>query len=109
MMMWCWLRTMGCFVSASLLLAFSTVGAGAHQQQLPTVPQQPPAPQQECFTVVMARANPPAVAVGAALGAVLLNRCTGNTWILTITRGPKGSAPRWHPITVESTEYVSAP
>ena len=50
MMMWCWLRTMGCFVSASLLLAFSTVGAGAQQQQLPTVPQQPPAPQQECFT-----------------------------------------------------------
>jgi hypothetical protein len=72
---------------AGLLLALATVGADAQQQQL--------APQQQCFRVVMNHSTG-----GGSLGAVLLDRCTGKTWILSRTQVPGGTALRWHPITV---------
>jgi len=89
-----WLRTTGC-----LLLALSTVPAGAQQQQ----PQQEQQPQRECFAVKMTRGTQ-----AGSLGAILLDRCTGKSWVLARAsiRGG-GYAVRWHPITVESTESVS--
>jgi hypothetical protein len=59
---WRWLRTTGCLAGVGLLLALSTVPAGAQQQQ----------PQRECFTVLAAN-NTSAV---LNIGAILLDRCT---------------------------------
>ena len=88
-------RMAACLADAGLLLALATVAAGAQQQQ-----QQP---QRECFTVVMNHSTG-----GGSLGAILLDRCTGKTWVLSRTSvGNSGSAPRWHPITVETTESIS--
>jgi hypothetical protein len=96
---WRWLRTTGCLAGAGLLLALSTVPAGAQQQQ----PQGEQQPQRECFAVEMTRGTQ-----GGSLGAILLDRCTGKSWVLAraSVRGG-GYAVRWHPITVESTESVS--
>ena len=92
---WRWMRATGCLAGAGLLLVLATGAAGAQQQQ-----QQP---QRECFTVVMNHSTG-----GGSLGAILLDRCTGKTWVLSRTSvGNSGSAPRWHPITVETTESIS--
>src|SRR5262249_14998970 len=65
---WRWLRTTGCLAGTGLLLALSTVPAGAQQQQ--------PQPQQrECFTVEMSHS-----VQGNPQGSNLLDRCTGKTW-----------------------------
>ena len=83
----------GCLAGAGLLLALSTVPADAQQEQ----------PQRECFAVEMTRGTQ-----AGSLGAILLDRCTGKSWVLAraSVRGG-GYAVRWHPITVESTESVS--
>jgi len=92
---WRWMRATGCLAGAGLLLVLATGAAGAQQQQ-----QQP---QRECFTVVMNHSTG-----GGSLGAILLDRCTGKTWVLSRTSvGNSGYAPRWHPITVETTESIS--
>src|SRR5262249_35853237 len=52
-----------------------TVSAGAQQQQ----PQQQPPPG--CFTVEMSRSTQ-----GNPQGSVLLDRCTGKTWLLLCIR-----------------------
>jgi len=92
---WRWMQATGCLAGAGLLLVLVTGAAGAQQQQ-----QQP---QRECFTVVMNHSTG-----GGSLGAILLDRCTGKTWVLSRTSvGNSGYAPRWHPITVETTESIS--
>jgi hypothetical protein len=100
---WRWLRTIG-LAGAGLLLAL-TVPAGAQQQeqQQRQQQQQQQQPQGECFAVEMTRGTQ-----GGSLGAILLDRCTGKSWVLarTSVRGG-GYTVRWHPITVESTETVS--
>jgi hypothetical protein len=87
---WRWMRATGCLAGAGLLLAL-TVPAGAQQQQ-----QQP---QQECFTVTTGN-NTSTI--------ILLDRCTGKTWLLTrVPLGigaPGNSVLRWFPITVGTTE-----
>jgi hypothetical protein len=95
---WRWQRTTGCLAGVGLLLALSTVPAGAQQQ-----PQGEQQPQRECFAVEMTRGTQ-----AGSLGAILLDRCTGKSWVLAraSVRGG-GYAVRWHPITVESTESVS--
>jgi hypothetical protein len=84
----------GCLAGAGLLLALSTVPAGAQQQQQP---------QRECFAVAMNNQ--------ASVGSILLDKCTGKTWLLTrVTLGAPGNyAFRWLPITVGTTEPVGGP
>jgi hypothetical protein len=79
------------FLCVGFLLALS-VDAGAQQVA--------------CFTVVMTNAT----AVGS-LGSILLDKCTGNSWILVRTTLDNGTTTaRWFPITVEKSEStVSAP
>src|SRR5262249_52668074 len=81
-----WMRATGCLVGAGLLLALSTVSAGAQQQQpqqqqpQQQPPQQQPPQQQPppgCFTGEISHStqgNPP--------GSNLLHRCTGKTWLV---------------------------
>jgi hypothetical protein len=46
---------------------------------------------------------------GGSLGAILLNKCTGNTWILTRIQTPNGATTnRWFPISVEKSEGLTS-
>jgi len=47
----------------------------------------------------------------ASVGSILLDKCTGKTWLLTrVTLGAPGNyAIRWLPITVGTTEPVGGP
>src|SRR5262249_26181365 len=84
---WRWMRATGCLAGAGLLLALSTVPPGAQQQQ----PQQPPP---GCFTVEMSHSTQ-----GNPQGSILLDRCTGKTWLLLCIRNDTaGCAFRWAPI-----------
>src|SRR5262245_61081403 len=95
---WRWMRATGCLAGAGLLLALSTVPAGAQQQQ----PQQPPPPG--CFTVEMSHSTQ-----GNPQGSILLDRCTGKTWLLLCIRNDTaGCAFRWAPIP-DATEPAGAP
>jgi hypothetical protein len=62
--------------------------------------------QKECFAVTMTNA-----AGGGSLGSILLDKCTGNSWILgRITLSNGATAVRWSPLSVEKSEaVVSAP
>jgi hypothetical protein len=81
---WRWMRATGCLAGAGLLLALSTVPAGA-QQQPPQ--QQPPG----CFTVEMSHNTQ-----GNPQGSILLNRCTGKAWLLLCIRNDAaGCAFQW--------------
>ena len=75
---------------AGLLLAL-TADAGAQQR--------------DCFTVTMTSSTS-----GGSLGSILLDRCTGNSWILVRTTLENGATSnRWFPISVEKRESVTAP
>jgi hypothetical protein len=94
---WPWMRATGCLAGAGLLLALSTVPAGAQQQQ----PQQPPP---GCFTVEMSHSTQ-----GNPQGSILLDRCTGKTWLLLCIRNDTaGCAFRWAPIP-DATEPAGGP
>ena len=94
---WRWMRATGCLAGAGLLLALSTVPAGAQQQQ----PQQPPP---GCFTVEMSHSTQ-----GNPQGSILLDRCTGKTWLLLCIRNDTaGCAFRWAPIP-DATEPAGGP
>jgi hypothetical protein len=84
---WRLMRGTGCLAGVGLLLAFATVDAGAQQEQ---------ALAQDCFTVAMS--------VTGSTGSILLNRCTGNAWLLARTAIPGGYTLRWHPIMVDENE-----
>jgi hypothetical protein len=91
-----WMRAMGCLLGAGLLLTLSTVSTGAQQQQ----PQQQPPPG--CFTVEMSHSTQ-----GNPQGSILLNSCTGKTWLLLCIRNDSaGCAFRWAPIP-DATEPAS--
>jgi hypothetical protein len=76
-----------------LLLALATADAGAEQRD---------AQQKDCFTVTMPNATS-----GGNLGSILLDRCTGNSWVLARTRlGDGRETTRWFPLTVEKAEVV---
>jgi hypothetical protein len=73
----------------AVLLALSSVSARAQQK--------------ECFTVTMSNGTS-----AAPLGAILLDRCTGNSWVLVRINLPDGgSALRWSPLSVEKSELVT--
>jgi hypothetical protein len=89
-----WMRATGCLVGAGLLLALSTVSAGAQQQQ----------PPPGCFTVEMSHSTQ-----GNPQGSILLDRCTGKTWLLLCIRNDTaGCAFRWAPIP-DATEPAGGP
>jgi hypothetical protein len=84
---------MKCLSCLGLLLALATSDAGAEQRD---------AQQRECFSVTMTNATS-----GGNLGSILLDRCTGNSWVLARTRlGDGRETTRWIPLTVEKTEIV---
>ena len=102
---WRWLRT--CFAGAGLLLALSTVPAGTQQPPLPPEPlprQQPQQqPQRACFTIEMSHSTQ-----GNPQGSILLDRCTGKTWLLFCIRNETaGCAFQWAPIP-DATEPARA-
>jgi hypothetical protein len=68
------------------LFAVSSTGASAQQG--------------ECFAVMMTNATG-----GGNLGSILVDKCTGNTWVLgRVNLANGGSTIRWFPISVEKTE-----
>jgi hypothetical protein len=75
---WRWMRATGCLSGAGLLLVLATGAAGAQQQQQQP-PQQQPTPG--CFTVEMSHSTQ-----GNPQGSILLDRCTGKTWLLLCIR-----------------------
>jgi hypothetical protein len=90
-----WLRTAGCFAATGLLLV-STVPVGAQQPQ-------PPQPSPGCFTVEISHS-----AQGNPQGSILLDRCTGKTWLLLCIRNETaGCAFQWAPIP-DATEPATA-
>jgi hypothetical protein len=95
---WRWMRATGCLAGAGLLLVLATGAAGAQQQQ----PQPPPPPG--CFTVEMSHSTQ-----GNPQGSILLDRCTGKTWLLLCIRNDTaGCAFRWAPIP-DATEPAGGP
>jgi hypothetical protein len=72
-------------LSLPLLLVSSLLHAEQSNQQNP------------CFELYR---NPSA---GIA-GALLLNKCTGQTWVLVAT-----NPARWHPISTAREEYIAVP
>jgi hypothetical protein len=93
---WRWMRATGCLAGAGLLFVLATGAAGAQQQQ--------PQPQRECFTVEMSHSTQ-----GNPQGSILLDRCTGKTWLLLCIRNDTaGCAFQWAPIP-DATEPASQP
>ena len=96
---WRWMRATGCVAGAGLLLVLATGAARAQQQQQP---QQQPSPG--CFTVEMSHSTQ-----GNPQGSILLDRCTGKTWLLLWIRNDNaGCAFRWAPIP-DATEPAGGP
>jgi hypothetical protein len=84
---------MKCLPCAGLLLALAASDAGAEQRD---------AQQKDCFSVTMTNATS-----GGNLGSILLDRCTGNSWVLARTRlGDGRETTRWFPLAVEKSEIV---
>jgi hypothetical protein len=79
-----WLPTTGCLAGAGMLLALSTVAAGAQQQQ------------RECFAIAL---NPQ-----ASLGSILIDKCSGKTWLLGRSGSRFSNAIRWFPLTTDTNE-----
>ena len=97
---WRWMRATGCLAGAGLLLVLATGAAGAQQQQQQPQ-QQPPS---GCFTVEMSHSTQ-----GNPQGSILLDRCTGKTWLLLCIRNDTaGCAFRWAPIP-DATEPAGGP
>jgi hypothetical protein len=80
------------------LLVLATPAALAEQRDA----QQKDAQQKECFTIAMSNATG-----GSNLGSILLDKCTGNSWVLARTRlGDGRETTRWFPLAVEKAEIV---
>ena len=98
---WHWMRAARCLAGTGLLLALSTVPAGAQQEQQQPQQQQR---QQQCFTVEMSHSTQ-----GNPQGSILLDRCTGKTWLLLCIRNDSaGCAFQWAPIP-DATEPAGGP
>jgi hypothetical protein len=58
--------------------------------------------QSECFVVLMTNSTE-----AGNLGAIRVNKCTGETWVLSrVTLGSGAYALRWFPINVEKGEAI---
>ena len=79
-------------------LALATPAALAEQRDA----QQKDAQPKECFTIAVSNAG-----AGGSLGSILLDKCTGNSWVLARTRlGDGRETTRWFPLGVETAEIV---
>jgi hypothetical protein len=88
------LSAMKSLACVGTLLALSTPAAFAEQKDA----QPKDAPQRECFTIAT---------TGGSLGSILLDKCTGNSWVLARTRlGDGRETTRWFPLAVETAEIV---
>jgi hypothetical protein len=68
-----------------------------------------PAMAEECFVVIAPVAPGSTVGTPAGIAALRVNRCTGETWVLSLLNvpgKPGGTAWRWTPISVEHNEAV---
>jgi len=91
------LSAMKSLACVGALLALATPAALAEQRDA----QQKDA-QKECFTIAMSNA-----VGGGNLGSILLDKCTGNSWVLARTRlGDGRETTRWFPLAVETAEIV---
>ncbi len=87
------LSAMKSLACVGAFLALSTPAAFAEQRD---------AQQKECFTIAMANTTG-----GGNLGSILLDKCTGNSWVLARTRlGDGRETTRWFPLAVEKAEIV---
>jgi hypothetical protein len=59
------------------------------------------AQEKDCFSVTS-----PAQ---ATLGSILINRCTGATWVLSRARTNSGTLLRWFPLSTEQVEAIIEP
>jgi hypothetical protein len=78
----------------SLILMISAASATAQN-----APATATAQTAQCFEVYRSTASGPN-------GAILLNKCTGQAWMLVSTSIGAGTTSRWYPISVEKTESV---
>jgi hypothetical protein len=78
-----WLQTTGCLAGAGMLLALATGTAAAQQQP------------RECFAVALHT---------QALGSILIDRCSGKTWLLGRSGSRFSNAIRWFPLTTDTNE-----
>jgi hypothetical protein len=59
------------------------------------------AQEKDCFSVTSpAQATP---------GSILINRCTGATWVLNRARTDSGTVLRWFPVSTERVEAIIEP
>jgi hypothetical protein len=63
----------------------------------------------ECFTVIAPVASGSTAGAPPGIGALKVNRCTGETWVLTLITLAGGTVWRWTPIVVEPREAVWPP
>jgi uncharacterized membrane protein len=92
------LSAMKSLACVGAFLALSTPAAFAEQRDA----QQKDAQQKECFTIAIANTTG-----GGNLGSILLDKCTGNSWVLARTRlGDGRETTRWFPLAVEKAEIV---
>jgi hypothetical protein len=63
-----------------------------------------PATAEECFQVVVPGAS--GAGIDSSMGALKVNRCTGETWVLSLIAISGGNAWRWTPITTDAREQV---
>jgi hypothetical protein len=64
---------------------------------------------QDCFQVIAPVAPGGTVGAPPAIAALKVNRCTGETWVLSLLSGigsSKGQAWRWTPLSSEPYETV---
>jgi hypothetical protein len=59
------------------------------------------AQEKDCFSVTLS--------AQATLGSILINRCSGATWVLNRTRTDSGTALRWFPVSTERVEAIIEP
>ena len=91
------LSAMKSLACVGALLVLATPAALAEQRDA----QQKDAQQKECFTIAMANATT------GGLGSILLDKCTGNSWVLARTRlGDGRETTRWFALAVEKAEIV---
>jgi hypothetical protein len=81
-------------ICLGLVLASSEKGKAQQSNAAPA--------QRDCFAVVTTGA------AAGSLGSILLDRCTGNSWVLArATLGNGTTTNRWYPISVEKSEAIT--
>ena len=81
---WRWMRATGCLAALALALATNAVAQQQPAQGLKLATPEPRAtPAQDCYSVV----------TGGNAYAILLDRCTGRTWLLA-----SSTSGGWRPL-----------